>query len=100
MCIRDRGVFGCAGGGVGEAIVGALPVLLPLLYSALGGNQPSDEDYTDLMDDAVRSGSYPSDVKEDKTVKASLAALGGEFVTPLAIILGTAFLLNKTKAFK
>lgn len=92
--------IGAAGGGIGEAIVGALPVLLPLLYSALGGNQPSDEDYTDLMDDAVRSGSYPSDVKEDKTVKASLAALGGEFVTPLAIILGTAFLLNKTKAFK
>lgn len=97
--------IGAAGGGIGEAIVSSLPVLLPILYSVLGGNQPTEEEYEDLMDDSVRTGSYPKDIeapdeKTKKPLKASLAALGGEFMTPLLLIAGTAFILKKTRAFK
>lgn len=94
--------IGAAGGGIGEVIIASLPVLLPILFSALGGNQPTDEQYESLMDDSIRTGNYPSDIEQPdkKPLKASLAALGGEFMTPLLLIVGTAFILKKTKAFK
>ena len=94
--------IGAAGGGIGEVVIASLPVLLPILFSALGGNQPTDEQYEDLMDDSIRTGNYPSDIEQSdkKPLKASLAALGGEFMTPLLLIAGTAFILKKTRAFK